>query len=53
MTPKEKTQDLLNKFDTLQDAILCVEEIMTQERIVRNYGGNYWQEVLTHLKEML
>lgn len=56
MTPKEKAQDFLNKFDTLQDAIQCVKEIIeeTKGMVDEDSGyssGTYWQEAERRVQE--
>ena len=56
MTPTEiKAKQLVEKFSTIEDAIKCVEEIIKLLDI-EGYGNDYiikfWQQVLTHLKEM-
>jgi len=47
---KQKAVELVKNFTKLEDAILCVEEILQTCVESRIY---FWQEVLTHLKEML
>jgi hypothetical protein len=51
---KQKAVELVEKFTTLDDAILCVEELIkdhAQDHTDSKYY--FWKEVLTHLKEML
>lgn len=59
---KQKAVELVKDFSTLVDAIKCVEEIIANNENIKRYliGGGvvfdntiFWQEVLTHLKEML
>jgi len=56
MTPKDKAHELIYKFKDINDAIICVEEIIKSIRKdlpIFERGKGFWQEVLTHLKEML
>jgi hypothetical protein len=57
---KQKAVELVKKFTTLDDAILCVEEIIhmlkeceEDKDVNPNLPIGFWQEVLTHLNEML
>jgi len=59
---KQKAVELVKKFTTLEDAIKCVEEIIKSsphspskplELMPHFKACKFWQEVLTHLKEML
>ena len=51
---KQKAVELVEKFTTLKDAIHCVEELMYEVKYMTpDIRYRFWQEVLTHLKEML
>jgi hypothetical protein len=51
---KQKAVELVKDFTTLEDAIKCVEELMKEVKYMTpNIRYRFWQEVLTHLKEML
>ena len=55
---KQKAVELVKKFTTLDDAILCIDELITELSKV-HYRTDVndilciWKEVLTYLKEML
>lgn len=55
---KQKAVELADKFTYYEDAIQCAEEIITElSKVHYRTDVNdilcFWQEVLTHLKEML
>ena len=53
---KQKAVELVEKFTTLEDAIICVDEILKTydtKNLIYYQEFKFWREVLTHLKEML
>ena len=49
---KQKAVELVEKFTTLEDAIICVDEILKTydtKNLIYYQEFKFWREVLTHL----
>jgi hypothetical protein len=61
MTPKEKAQELIDKYDSIltykskQCALVAVDELINQEEKYNNgsfYSSKYWKEVKQHIEKI-
>ena len=60
MTPKEKAQELVNKYDfdhqefdySKEYALIAVDEIITNRERIKGIDKLYWQEVKQEIKNI-
>ena len=54
MSPEEKAKDLLEKFNNIQDAIICIDEIVEELELYQDEEDvcfEYWDEVKEELEK--
>jgi hypothetical protein len=52
MDAKQKTEELVNKFSSISDALKCVDEILRIYKENWNIENSYWRDVKLEIEKL-